>query len=384
MMELYVHFPFCVQKCRYCDFASRSGLEGRMDEYVDALLADAAMNRVEITEPIETVYFGGGTPSLLPPDKMKRLLTGLRKILPLDQVREWTCEANPGTVSVSWLDTALEGGVNRLSLGFQAAQNRLLRMLGRIHRAEDVEESVRLARRAGFRNLSLDLMFGLPGQSEADWAESLRTAFALAPEHLSAYGLIPEEGTPLQADLEAGRLSLPDVETEREMYETLLRETQRQGYEQYEISNFAKPGFACRHNIGYWEQIPYLGLGVSAASMLRLQRGADGTRYLRRTAARDFESYLRGVQSGTPVWDESEWIEPKEARFESLMLGLRMNRGVSEKRFLDMHGISLEVCFGDKIRVLTERGLLFRSDGHVRLTRLGMDLQNTALVELMD
>ena len=383
-MELYIHLPFCRKKCRYCDFISFPGMENRMEEYVDCLLLEAELHSGAVTEPPETVYLGGGTPSLLPADLLRRLLHGLRERLDLSCVSEWTSEANPGTMTLSWLDAALEGGVSRLSLGMQAGQDRLLRLLGRIHSAEDVTQSVDLARKAGFRNLNLDLIFGLPTQKRSEWRETLNLAFALAPEHLSAYGLIPEEGTPLWDDLNTGALKLPEPEEERAMYGDLLQEIRKQGMIQYEISNFARPGRECRHNIGYWDQTPYLGLGVSAASMLYRSQDSGGLRYLRRTNTGRMEEYLRGIREGRPVYSEEEWISPPESRFETMMLGLRMNRGVRDLDFYSLHGISPESCYGEKLEKLRKDGILEHVDGAWRLTGRGMDLQNTALVELMD
>lgn len=355
-----------------------------MEAYVSALLREAEIRLGEITEPIDTVYFGGGTPSLLPPALLARLAEGLQARLPVTHGAEWTSEANPGTLTPAWLEAALDSGINRISLGMQAAQNRLLKTLGRIHDAGQVEESVKLCREAGFQNLNLDLMFGLPGQSPEDWSGTLREALALRPEHISAYGLIPEEGTPLFRDLEAGRLTLPEVETEREMYDALLKTLSRAGFEQYEISNFARPGFACRHNIGYWRQTPYLGLGLAAASMIFPKKNGEGLTYLRQTNTVDMDAYLSGIAENAPVFSEETAIPPAEARFETLMLGLRMTRGVTGERFQALHGRSLEACFGPRLREMEARGLLVHEEDRWRLSRLGMDLQNQVLVALMD
>ncbi len=382
-MELYIHLPFCRQKCRYCDFASWAGLEDRMGFYVDLLLLEAKQQRTWMEGPAETVYLGGGTPSLLPPRQLLRLIGGLREIFGIAPGAEFTSEANPGTVTEEWLDTALEGGVNRLSLGVQAFQDPLLRMLGRIHRREEAEQSFRMARRAGFRNMSLDLMFGLPGQSEADWAESLEAALSLKPEHISAYGLIPEEGTPLMEDLEQGRLTLPETETERRMYDTLKKTLRKGGLLPYEVSNFAREGFACRHNLGYWRQVPYLGLGVSAASMVGLERKHGGLTCLRLSNPAGFADYENMVTKGAPAREETR-VSPAEARFETLMLGLRLYEGISEAEFETMHGISLQAWRGDALFSLEKRGLLTHKRGRWALTDRGMDIQNAVLVELMD
>ena len=383
-MLLYIHIPFCRQKCRYCAFASEVWQEAAAEENVRLILREARQRLNEVTEPIETVYLGGGTPSLLPPAMLRTLLSGLKSVFPLDQVHEFTSEANPGTLTDEWLDAAAGAGVNRLSLGVQASQPELLRTLGRIHSFPQAVSAFRTARAHGFSNLSMDLIFGIPGQTLRDWRETLEQILDLAPEHLSAYGLIPEEGTPLFRDLEEGRLVLPEPETEREMYELAVRMTRAAGLEQYEISSFARPGYACRHNIGYWIQKPYLGLGVSAASMRIRQTGKNGMICLRKTNPSERNAYALSVRSGPP--DESVWevVGPADACFETMMLGLRMNRGVDETDFRALHGVELDACYGDRLRKLEKEGLAAHRDHRWFLTRRGFDIQNSILVELMD
>ncbi len=382
-MELYIHIPFCKQKCRYCDFASWAGITDRMDSYVELLLEEAKQQNALMEGAAETVYIGGGTPSLLPSSLLFRLIRSLRDIWGISPDAEFTMEANPGTVTEEWLNAARSCGVNRLSLGVQACQDHLLAMLGRIHRFREAEETVGLARKAGFSNLSIDLMFGLPGQTEQDWRETLEAAISLNPEHISAYGLIPEEGTPLEKDLRAGRLMLPDPAEERSMY-TAAREALRgKGYFPYEVSNFSKPGYECRHNLGYWRQIPYLGLGVSAASMVRRKKEAAGIRYTRLTNPRNYTDYESMIRSGKPAREEI-MVSVPEARFETLMLGLRLYEGIGEEEFLRLHGISLEEYRGPVLHSLETDGLLCHRDGRWFLTDRGMDIQNSVLVELMD
>ncbi len=383
-MELYVHIPFCIQKCRYCDFASWPDTGDRMASYVDLVLKEAEEQKKWMEGPAETVYFGGGTPSLLSPSLFRRLCGGLRDILGFAPEAEITSEANPGTVRGAWLDAALEAGVNRLSLGVQAAQDRLLVLLGRIHRSQEAVRTVAMARKAGITNLSLDLMFGLPEQTEADWKETLAFALDLNPEHISAYGLIPEEGTPLEADLRSGKLQLPSPETERRMYDTLKSTLRGSGYEPYEVSNFARPGYRCRHNLGYWKQVPYLGLGVSAASMAGMKKENPGISYLRFTNPRDYESYRNAVENPTGYERETVPVSAAEARFETMMLGLRLYEGVDERAFFRMHGLTPEDWRGNILRSLQSRGLLEHKEGRWYLTDRGMDIQNPVLVELMD
>lgn len=376
-MELYLHIPYCKQKCRYCDFASWAGREDTMSAYVDAVLAEA--DALATDAPLQTAFIGGGTPSILPAPLLNRLLGGLRERFRFTPGMEFTTEANPGTLTEAWLETALSHGVNRLSMGMQAAQPELLQTLGRIHRFEDVEASVRLAQRMGMAHISVDLMFGLPGQTPAMWRESLDAALSLGVEHLSCYGLIPEDGTPLKRDLDAGRLFLPDEEDERRMYDDALRILDGCGFRQYEISNFAKPGCECRHNIGYWQQIPYIGLGASAASMLPAERG-----YVRTANPPRITDYIAMVSTADWSRRETTPVSPADARFETLMLGLRMTEGVSEADFLRMHGVTLEGCCGSALRSLEARGLLLHRASRWALTRRGMDVQNAVLVELME
>lgn len=377
--ELYVHIPFCRSKCRYCDFASWAGREGDMEAYADAVLREAAARAKAFPDAeIGTFFLGGGTPSTLPPALLERLLGGLRRLFCFSPAAECTTEANPGSLTAAWLDTAVRGGVNRLSLGMQALQPHVLRTLGRTHSFAQVEEAVSLAVRAGLDNLSLDLMFGIPGQSLRDWGDSLDAALSLPVTHLSCYGLIPEDGTPLKALLDAGEKQLPDEEDERAMYELALRRTREAGMAQYEVSNFARPGRRCRHNIGYWRQVPYIGLGASAASML--PAGGE-IAYTRETNPRTIDAYLRMSPEGPR---ETERISPAEARFETMMLGLRMTEGVSEEAFLRMHGVPLEQCYGERLRAQAALGLVEHTDGCWRLTRRGMDVQNSVLVALME
>lgn len=381
-MELYIHLPFCAQKCRYCDFASYAGCEDQMATYVDALLSEAQVQAERLHHPtVKTVFIGGGTPSLLPAPLLDKLLTGIKQLFPFADDMEFTSESNPGTLTEAWLETAVRHGINRLSMGMQAYQPELLRTLGRIHDFAQVERSVAMARAAGITNISLDLMFGLPGQSRAQWLETLHAALSLNPKHLSCYGLIPEDGTPLKADLDAGRLSLPDEEAERAMYDDTLQVLSKRGFEQYEISNFALPGYACRHNLGYWQQVPYLGLGASASSMLT---DSPACAYTRETNPPQLAAYIRMVQEQNWTLREVIPVSTNEAMFETLMLGLRTSAGVSEDDFQRRHQVSMTQRYGKTLKSLEAHGLMKHADDYWMLTRRGMDVQNAILVELMD
>lgn len=378
-MELYIHIPFCVRKCTYCDFASFAGKEHWMRSYVDLLLLECDQQLVSLHNPdITSIYIGGGTPSILPAELFQCLLQGIHARFHILPDCEWTCEANPGTLTPQWLDVARQNGVNRLSMGMQAKQSSLLSILGRIHEFSDVQQSVSMAKDHGIENISLDLMFGLPGQNLDMWVETLHAALELKPRHISCYGLIPEDGTPLKRDLDTGKLTLPNENDEREMYDTAIRILHQSGFQQYEISNFALPGYACQHNIGYWRQVYYLGIGVAASSMLP----CTGYPYLRKTNPSTLEEY-QSVLSGN-LLPEIQFISKEEAMFETLMLGLRMNDGVNEQAFHTMHGVSLEAYRGPALRQQIQKGLIEMSHGSYRLTRRGMDIQNSILVDLMD
>lgn len=382
-MELYVHIPFCVRKCRYCDFVSFPADRSNMDEYIQNLLLEAEKSNQENNKPvIETVFIGGGTPSLLPNDLTKALFEGLHQIFKIKPDAEITVEANPGTVREDWLDLCLSQGVNRFSIGMQAAQDRVLETLGRIHRLDAVKKTVSLLRRKNIFNYNLDLMFGIPGQTKKEWQETLSTALDMEPAHLSCYGLIPEDGTPLKTDLDQGQLILPEPEEEREMYYLTKEILFSNGYRQYEISNFAKPGMECKHNIGYWTMKPYIGLGLAAASMSAIQKKLDGIYYQRKTNPDTFSAYAEYVKNGS-IQPETDQIDPMEARFETVMLGLRMTSGVSDELFRSLHGITLSEAYPRVLHDLTERKLIYFENGSWKLTDTGMDLQNTVLVEFM-
>lgn len=382
-MELYIHIPFCRKKCTYCSFTSYVGQEAFFERYIELVLKEAESRLDEAAEPIRTVYIGGGTPSLLPQGLLRKLTGGLKEIYDFSNVCEFTTEANPGTVTPEWLDCAAEAGINRISFGMQAYQDQHLALLGRIHRYEDVVRSVRCAREAGINNVSLDLIFGIPRQTLDDWKETLDSAISLKPDHISAYGLIPEEGTPLNAQIEEGVLELPDPETERAMYGYTVSFLREQGLYRYEISNFSRRGYECRHNIGYWSQVPYIGLGVSAASMTGLRFSSEGMSYIRCSNPASPESYrLMAEKNGDP--ETKETIRPHDARFETMMLGLRMACGVDADDFRRKHSVSLEKCYGNKLLSLEKNGLLKHEYNAWKLTERGFDIQNSVLVDLMD
>ncbi len=344
---------------------------GLREPYVRALISELERRGREWGHPqIHTVFIGGGTPSLLQPEQMARVLGALRGAFALKRDAEISCEANPGALTRRFLDTLREGGVNRLSLGAQSADGGLLRLLGRQHGWPQVEQAVRLARSCGFDNLNIDLMLGLPGQTPALWRETLQAALALSPEHLSCYGLIVEEGTPLRQRLDAGELRLPDEDEERLMYDEAIGRLSRAGLEQYEISNFARPGRACRHNLNCWLREDYLGFGSAAHTL----QGGD----TRLSNPSDIGAYLRGEAPARQT------IGQRERMFESVMLGLRLRQGLSLARFERTYAQSFESVFGGAARRSVQNGLSeYTRDGFFRLTRAGMDVMNSVLLDFM-
>lgn len=368
---LYVHLPFCRQKCFYCDFPSYAGQEGRMAVYVEALLGELAREGAPLRAawgPPRTVYLGGGTPTALPPALMERLLAGLREFLAAaPDALEFTCECNPGTVDVAYLSLLRAGGVNRLSLGVQTFDDALLRRIGRIHTAAQARAAVRQARAAGFRNLSLDLMYGLPGQTLAGLEMSVQQALALAPQHISIYGLQVEEGTAFARAQAAGRLALPSDEESEAMYDYMTTALPVAGYARYEISNFARPGFESRHNLGYWQDVPYLGVGTAAHSYL------DGQRY---ENPRGIEEYLAALRESGRARREEEPLTRATSMEEFAFLALRTARGIDRARFAARFGCELASVYADAIARMRARGFLEEDAQGVRLTPLGMKYGN--------
>lgn len=319
-LGLYIHIPFCRSKCAYCDFYSLAGAEERMDDYCRALerhLAEVAPQAE--CHKADTVYFGGGTPSYLGAERLCRLLGSIRKLYKVDKHAEITLEANPDSATDrKTLKRLRKAGFNRLSLGVQSMDDALLQTIGRIHTRQQVQEAVAAARKAGFKNLSLDLIYGLPGQTMEEWEKTLSDAVSLHPEHLSCYGLKLEEGTPLYR--RQGELTFPDEDRQADMYLYAVEFLKQCGYEQYEISNFAKPGFASRHNLKYWLLQEYAGFGPGAHSDF------GNVRY---GYARDLERYLKGEL----VLQESETVDSDEREREYLMLRLRTVQGVDPREF---------------------------------------------------
>ena len=427
-LELYIHIPFCVKKCAYCDFLSGPAGEQEREDYVN-LLAEEIRNCPDAVKDYEVVsiFFGGGTPSLLTGEQMERLMDVIRETFTLGQDAEITMEMNPGTVEEEKLRKYKEAGVNRLSIGLQSVNDEELRLLGRIHTYEEFLEAYHMARDCGFANLNVDLISAIPGQTVESWRHTLEKVIALHPEHISAYSLILEEGTPFYKkyveEENEEEPKLPDEDAERQMYwdtETLM---EKNGYHRYEISNYAKEGCACRHNLGYWERVPYLGFGIGAASLvpgeligkLDLEERRNQKKEKRGKAVGDSESHVNLETAGNKknaVEMKKERAAGKMGRYtnpaklkdyalsyqnkfhaellteaeemeEFMFLGLRKMNGISKKIFSEYFGKSLEDVYGEPIQKLENLNLLEQNVDRVWLTKRGIDVSNSVFVEFI-
>lgn len=367
--ELYIHIPFCVRKCAYCDFLSAPGSEEAKASYTKALLREIEAVKTEKRE-VSSIFVGGGTPSALSPSLMGDIFEKIHESFSVAQDAEITIEANPGTLSKEKLFLYKNAGINRLSLGLQSPEEAELKSLGRIHTYEEFLESFSLAREAGFQNINVDLMCALPDQTYEGWIRNLRTVAALHPEHISAYSLIIEEGTPFAKR----KLNLPDEDTEYRMYEDTAGILAEYGYEQYEISNYAKKGLACRHNIGYWTRKEYLGLGLGAASLWGNQRFSNTS---------DFSAYLKESGSPETIRENREILSLEDEMSEFMFLGLRMTEGVSKAEFLESFGTPIESVYGKVLDKYKNMGLLEEKEGRIFLTRAGIHVSNGVMAEFL-
>ncbi|MBP3429017.1 MAG: radical SAM family heme chaperone HemW [Clostridia bacterium] len=384
-VSVYIHIPLCIKKCAYCDFASYPGRLPQQDAYIDAVCREIRAQAAFFgRRRVATVFLGGGTPTLLTAEQLSRIMDALRECFDLLPDAEITMEGNPGTLSPDRLAAYRASGVNRLSLGVQSMDDGLLAAIGRIHTAEQAEEAVRMARGAGFDNLNLDLMYGLPGQTPAQWESTLRAAIALGPEHLSCYSLILEEGTLLHRQVEEGSCApLPDEDALDEMDAITARLTAQAGYAQYEVSNYARPGRECRHNIVYWECLPYLGVGCAAHGDM------DGRRYEHTV---DFAQYLEDCDDAACLNSAEGNNTLEERMFERAMMGLRMVRGMDAARFERDFGRRAQDVWPRTMEKMTRMGLIDPQTAddagvyneRIRLTPRGMQVMNGVLVEMME
>ena len=382
-LGIYLHIPFCVRKCRYCDFLSFSSGEEEQEQYVKKLVQEIRSFPQKEKWRVTTIFFGGGTPSILKGEQISLLLKVIRTEFFVERDAEVSIECNPGTVDMEKLCAYRETGVNRISFGLQSSEEKELKLLGRIHTYEMFLKSYEMTRKCGFQNINVDLMSALPGQTPQSWRRTLQRVLSLQPEHISAYSLIIEEGTPFY-DLyeedrklrEAGKEChiLPSEEAERQMYYDTKKIMEEHGYFRYEISNYSKPGYECRHNMAYWERKNYAGFGLGAAALM------ENVRF---TNTSDFQQYMKGkFEHDREALDEAAQME------EFLFLGLRMMKGVSTEQFFLQFGVTMESVYGSVLERLTEQKLIeekmIEHNGKIyRLSDFGIDVSNYVLAQFL-
>lgn len=411
-LELYIHIPFCERKCLYCDFLSFKAGRDIQAEYMDQLRCEIAASGPWYTDyRVETIFIGGGTPSVLEPEQITLLMQAIRRSFAVAEDAEITIEANPGTLLSKKLPLYRAAGINRLSLGVQSACDEELKLLGRIHIYEDFLKAFQSARMAGFTNINVDLMSGIPGQTVNSWRNTLRKIIMLKPEHISAYSLIVEEGTPFgdhygydgprkrtRGDLAgtpAGRLTeqedwldewpdildgwppLVDEETDRQMYHLTNSLLEEAGYERYEISNHAKRGLHCRHNVGYWTGVEYLGFGIGASSYV------DGCRSSNETDIQVYQELDFSLDGLDRLHGDIHVLSRREQMEEFMFLGLRMTKGVSNAAFVEAFGVHMDTVYGAVIEKLAGKGLLTQRGRDIALTEWGIDVSNRVFSEFL-
>lgn len=406
-LELYLHIPFCERKCAYCDFLSAPADLPVRISYIKKLQEEIAYYGAQYGEyQVSSIFFGGGTPTILEGYQLAAILETVKEHFNITTDAEITVECNPGTLTAGKAEKLVQAGFNRLSMGLQSADDRELQLLGRIHNFAQFLESYDLARKAGFRNINVDLMSALPGQTLKSWQDTLQKVTALRPEHISAYSLIIEEGTPFyERFAEDERIReegghprlLPEEDVERQMYELTETFLQIKGYERYEISNYAKPGYECRHNCGYWTRKDYLGLGLGASSLVehqRFQNTSDLKTYLEQEYSPQCEGQHEHIAETIQLQEEIgltqtghhihiETLDKKSEMEEFMFLGLRLMVGISRQQFEKKFQVTLNSVYGEVVRKLKGEQLIEEVAGYVRLTEHGIDVSNYVLAEFL-
>ena len=369
-MEIYIHIPFCIRKCDYCDFLSGPSGPKEQADYVQALLREIQAVEEGEGRSVSSIFIGGGTPSVLDERLLGDILREIRNRFKMEEDAEITIEVNPGTANIGKLQAYREMGINRLSIGLQSPQDRELKILGRIHNYEQFLETYQEARTVGFDNINIDLMSAIPDQTYEGWVKNLRTAAELEPEHISAYSLIVEEGTPFAVR----KLNLPDEDTEYNMYEATAQILKEYGFEQYEISNYARKGRKCRHNVGYWTRQDYLGFGLGASSLYGKERFAN-------TA--DMKKYLENSRNPEKIREKEPSLTREDEMAEFMFLGLRMTKGISKADFQRCFGCTIESVYGEVLEKYESMGLLLEQDGRIFLSREGIHVSNSIMAEFL-
>ena len=406
-LELYLHIPFCERKCAYCDFLSAPADLPVRISYIKKLQEEIAYYGAQYGEyQVSSIFFGGGTPTILEGYQLAAILETVKEHFNITTDAEITVECNPGTLTAGKAEKLVQAGFNRLSMGLQSADDRELQLLGRIHNFAQFLESYDLARKAGFRNINVDLMSALPGQTLKSWQDTLQKVTALRPEHISAYSLIIEEGTPFyERFAEDERIReegghprlLPEEDVERQMYKLTETFLHTKGYERYEISNYAKPGYECRHNCGYWTRKDYLGLGLGASSLVehqRFQNTSDLKTYLEQEYLPQCEGQHERIAETIQLQEETgltqtghhihiETLDKKSEMEEFMFLGLRLMAGISRQQFEKKFQVTLNSVYGEVLRKLKGEQLIEEVAGYVRLTEHGIDVSNYVLAEFL-
>ena len=388
-IALYVHIPFCLSKCNYCDFNTYEGIESLMPPFVDALSTEIELWGKRLDGPdVVTIFFGGGTPSYLPSESITRLFDRIDRSMQIVSDAEITLEANPDDVDSIKSPGWLNAGFNRISIGVQSFYDPILSALSRRHSSVDATDAVKTARDAGFDNISIDLMFGLPKQTLSIWETTLNRAIELGTEHLSLYGLQVELGTPLHRDVQRGTVRTPSDDLAADMYELAMDLLGDAGYEHYEISNWAKPGYRSQHNLAYWLNKPYLGVGPGAHSSMFGKRFANmksPRRYIERVGEASCQDDARAfaIVEGESAIDFLETTSPPMAMSETMMLGMRLSEGVSNADFRNRFGEGLMSVYGSEIDDLVSTGLIEHTDDRIRLTRRGRLLGNSVFEQFI-
>ncbi|MDE4083744.1 radical SAM family heme chaperone HemW [Planococcus maritimus] len=373
---IYIHIPFCHQICFYCDFNKVFFKDQPVDAYIESIGKELALWKLQgaLNEPLETVFLGGGTPTALTPEQLQRLLELVHQYVPMAKDVEWSSEANPDELTREKMEVLYKGGVNRLSMGVQTFDQDLLKRLGRTHANEDVLRAVETAREVGFRNISFDLMYGLPGQTMAQWDETLERAFSFGMPHFSAYSLIIEPKTVFYNLMVKGKLNTVTEDLEGDMYERLMIEMEKHGLHQYEISNFAKPGHESRHNLLYWDNEEYIGVGAGAHGYV------NGVRYSNHGP---LKKYMEPLESGErPVLDATH-VSIKAQMEEEMFLGLRKTAGVDIAHFEEKFGAPLETVYGEILQKEKAKGNLAVEQGRVKLTHKGRFVGNEVFEQFL-
>ena len=400
-LEIYIHIPFCVRKCDYCDFLSMSMDEGTKREYVNALVREIELSKEKMEgRVITSVFIGGGTPSILQENFITKIMEAVKNNCHLSDDAEITIECNPGTVTEAKLNSYKEAGINRISFGLQSANDQELKSIGRIHDFAKFKESYELARKVGFENINVDVMSALPGQTVESYKHTLESVLAMEPEHISAYSLIVEENTLMYDRVKKAQIKginiLPDEESERKMYYLTNNILRSNGYRKYEISNYSKPGKECKHNIGYWQRKEYLGFGIGAASLYKENRYnniSDINKYIEVLTNNIKENSINNVENSSEVENQVnilnsivknlQQLTERDRMEEFMFLGLRMMEGVSMEKFERYFGKPYMEVYGKVQKKMEDKRFLINDNGYVKLTEFGIDLSNYVMSEFL-